>query len=139
MNLSKEELDSKLISLGIVPDADRVLIIRDPVKDKVTRGNIIVPKEAQKKDEAGLSLATVVICGSGNTDIPMDLKTNDRVIVSSYAGSSFTFKGYDFVMVRRSDISGRINRAAEGDSFDLKEIIDVIEEDQHTLTSLKIN
>lgn len=71
----------------IKPLSNRVLVQR--AEAKVTKGGIILPESAQEKPKEG----TVLAVGPGKMDddgktIPMNVKIGDKILFSSYAGTS---------------------------------------------------
>lgn len=70
----------------IRPLGNRVLIQRS--KAVSSKGGILLPDSAQEKPKEG----TVIAVGPGKTDeegklIPMNVKTGDKVLFTSYAGT----------------------------------------------------
>ena len=91
--------------IRLQPLGDRVVIERDESED-VTAGGIVLPDSAQDAPARGRVLAV----GDGKmTDTgsrtPLEVKINDRVIFSSYAGEKFeTDGGRELLLMREGDI-----------------------------------
>lgn len=85
--------------LTIKPLADRVVIEPAPAEQKTTSG-IIIPDTAKEKPQKG----TVVAVGNGLPDVPMTVKTGDKVIYGKYAGTEFTLEGKDYLIMPEADI-----------------------------------
>ena len=91
--------------IRLQPLADRVVIERDESED-VTSGGIVLPDSAQDAPARGRVLAV----GDGKLTkdgkrSPLQVKVNDRVIFSSYAGDRFeTDGGGELLLMREDDI-----------------------------------
>ncbi|WP_214829662.1 MULTISPECIES: co-chaperone GroES [Exiguobacterium] len=86
------------------PLGDRV-IIEVVEKEEKTIGGIVLPDTAKEKPQQG----KVVAVGTGRvTDqgerIALDVKENDLVIYSKYAGTEVKHDGKEYLIVRESDI-----------------------------------
>ena len=86
------------------PLGDRV-IIEVVEKEEKTIGGIVLPDTAKEKPQQG----KVVAVGTGRvTDegkrIDLDVKENDLVIYSKYAGTEVKHDGKEYLIVRDSDI-----------------------------------
>jgi chaperonin GroES len=87
------------------PLGDRVVVERDE-SEETTAGGIVLPDSAQDTPARGRILAV----GDGKlTDegkrTPLQVKINDRVIFSSYAGEKFeTEDGTELLLMREDDI-----------------------------------
>ena len=89
---------------SIVPLSDRVLIKRLEAGEK-TKGGIILPDTAKEKPKEG----TVVAVGPGKlldngTRAAMTVKTKDKVIFSSYAGTEVKIDGEDYMILGEDEI-----------------------------------
>ncbi|MBR3321660.1 MAG: co-chaperone GroES [Exiguobacterium sp.] len=86
------------------PLGDRV-IIEVVEKEEKTIGGIVLPDTAKEKPQQG----KVVAVGTGRvTDegkrIDLDVKENDLVIYSKYAGTEVKHDGKEYLIGRESDI-----------------------------------
>jgi chaperonin GroES len=85
--------------LSITPLADRVIVKPDAAEEK-TAGGIIIPDTAKEKPQRG----KVVAAGPGKKDEPVTVKPGDTVLYGKYAGTEITVEGYDYLIMRESDI-----------------------------------
>jgi len=92
--------------MKVKPLNDRVLVIRIGEEEK-TSGGIIIPDTAKEKPQEG----KVVAVGAGKLDedgkrIPLEVKKNDRVLFSKYAGNEIMIDGVEHLIMREDDILG---------------------------------
>jgi chaperonin GroES len=90
--------------MNIKPLADRLIVKALPNEEK-TKGGIIMPDTATKeKPQEGI----VVAVGPGKMEkgerIAMDVKVNDRVIYSKYAGTEVKYNGEEYLILKESDV-----------------------------------
>ncbi len=95
-----------MANLKIRPLGDKVIVKRVEAEDK-TAGGIVLPDSAQEKPKRGIVLAT----GSGRllddgTRSEMQVKKNDEVLFTSYAGTEIKVDGDDLMIMDESDILG---------------------------------
>ena len=88
-----------MANLTIKPLADRVIVEPAAAETKTASG-IIIPDTAQEKPQKG----TVVAVGNGKKDEPMTVSVGDTVLYGKYAGTELKYEGYDFLIMRESDI-----------------------------------
>ena len=81
------------------PLHDRVVVTRIDADDK-TAGGIIIPDTAKEKPQRG----TVIAAGPGKKDEPMSVKAGDTVLYGKYSGTEIAIEGYDYLIMRESDI-----------------------------------
>ncbi|MBW2065280.1 MAG: co-chaperone GroES [Deltaproteobacteria bacterium] len=96
--------------MKIRPLNDRVLVVRTSEEEK-TAGGIIIPDTAKEKPQEG----KVVAVGPGKIDgngkrIPLEVKKNDRVLFSKYAGTDIKIDGVEHLIMREDDILGIIEK-----------------------------
>ena len=89
--------------MKIVPLFDKVVIT--PVDaDEKTKSGIVLPSSAQEKQQ----MAKVIAVGPGGVidgkEVTMQVKVNQKVLYSKYAGSEFKLEGKDVIIIRQSDI-----------------------------------
>ncbi len=89
---------------NIKPLNDRVLIERIEASD-TTAGGIVLPESAKEKPTEGRIVAT----GDGRRGdkgnrIPLAVKKGDRVLFSSYAGTSVKEGGTEYLILDESEI-----------------------------------
>lgn len=87
----------------IKPLQDRVLI-KMMEGEETTKSGIILSSGAKEKPQ----IAEVLEVGPGGkvdgNEIEMQVKKNDKVIVSKYAGTEVKYEGEDYIIVKQSDI-----------------------------------
>jgi chaperonin GroES len=88
----------------VTPLGDRVLVKRVQADEK-TKGGIILPDTAKEKPREGL----VVAVGKGKlldngSRQALQVKTNDRVLFSSYAGSEIKLDGEELLILGEDEI-----------------------------------
>ena len=95
--------------LNLRPLGDRVILQRAEAEEK-TAGGILLPESAKDKPKEG----KIVAVGDGkildNGDrLSMNVKTGDRVLFSSYAGTEVKVGGEEYLIMGESDILAIIN------------------------------
>lgn len=93
--------------MKLKPIGDFIIVERLEAEEK--KGAIIIPDSAKEKPKKG----KVVAVGKGKTDeegkrIPMNVKTGDKVIFASYAGSDVEVEDKEYVIMREEDVLGII-------------------------------
>ncbi len=87
------------------PLGDKVLVKRDTAETR-TESGLYLPETAKDKPKSGT--VTAVGPGAINTDtgerIPMTLKTGDKVLFTSYAGTEIKLDGMDLLILDEHDI-----------------------------------
>jgi chaperonin GroES len=88
----------------IKPLGDHVLIRRVEAEG-VTKGGIVLPESAKEKPKEGivLALGDGRMLDSGERQ-PFQVKLEDRVLFSSYAGTEIKIEGEDLLLVREDEI-----------------------------------
>ena len=95
--------------MKIQPLNDRILVLRIKEEDKTT-GGIIIPDTAKEKPQEG----RIVAVGTGKLDknqkrIPLDVKVDDRVLFSKYAGTEIKIEGVEHLIMREDDVLAVLN------------------------------
>ncbi len=89
--------------MTIKPLADRVVIKMLEVEE-TSKGGIILTASAKEKPQ----VAQVVAVGPGGVvdgkEITMELKVDDKVLISKYAGTDVKMDDQNYIIVRQSDI-----------------------------------
>ena len=85
------------------PLADRVLVKAAAAEEKTAFG-IIIPDTAKEKPQRG----EVIAVGPGKKDEPMTLAPGDSVLYGKYSGTEITIEGVEYLIMRESDIFGKI-------------------------------
>ena len=93
-----------MAKLNIKPLNDKV-IVRRVTADDVTSGGIYLPDTAKEKPKRG----TVQAVGNGKVlengkRSEMQLKKNDEVIFTSYAGTEIKMDGEEYLIMDESDV-----------------------------------
>lgn len=87
----------------IKPLGDRV-VIELVEQEETTASGIVLPGSAQEKPQEG----KVVAAGSGaivdGKKVALEVKENDQVIFSKFAGTEVEYKGKEYLILRESDI-----------------------------------
>ena len=90
--------------MKIRPLADKVLVQRIEAENK-TAGGIVLPDTAKEKPQRG----KIVSVGSGKvlddgTVRKMQVKKDDKVLFTSYAGTEVKIDGKEYLIMSESDI-----------------------------------
>jgi len=88
----------------IKPIGSHVIVQRSSAAD-VSKGGIVLPEKAKDKPKEG----TIVAVGNGKMledgkRQQMQVKTGDRVLFSSYAGTEVKVAGDEYLVVEETDI-----------------------------------
>ncbi len=92
--------------LNIKPLGDKVIVQRVEATEKTT-GGIYLPDTAREKPKRG----TIKAVGTGRllddgTRGDMQVKKNDEVLFTSYAGTEVKVQGEEYIIMDESDILG---------------------------------
>jgi len=92
------------MAVNLVPIGDKVLVKRLEAEEK-TKGGIVLPDTAKEKPKEG----RIIALGEGKlledgTRVPFQVKKNDRVLFSSYAGTEVTVDGEEYLILSEEDI-----------------------------------
>lgn len=95
-----------MAKLGIKPLGDKVIVKRIEAEEK-TAGGIVLPDTAREKPKRGLVLAV----GNGRLQddgrrSEMQVRKNDEVLFTSYAGTEIKHDGDEYIIMDESDILG---------------------------------
>jgi len=95
---------SKTKSATVTPLGDRVLVKRVEADEK-TKGGIILPDTAKEKPREGvvISVGKGKLLDNGSRQA-MTVKSNDRVLFSSYAGSEIKLEGDEMLILSEDEI-----------------------------------
>ena len=93
-----------MAALKYKPMGDRLIVEPDSA-EQTTKSGIVLPETAQEKPQSG----TVIAVGNGRiTDdgknIPLDVKTGDKVIYTKYGGTEIKVDGNEYLIVKEGDI-----------------------------------
>ena len=95
--------------MDIKPLSNRVLV--QPILDEhKTEGGIIVPDTVEEKPIKG----KIVAVGPGKLDnagkrLPLEIKVNDTVLYSKYAGTEFKVDNKEYLIMNEDDILAVLN------------------------------
>lgn len=87
----------------IKPLGDRV-VIKVSEGDVKTASGIVLPDTAKEKPQEGVVVAVSDGKYVDGKKVALDVKVDDRVIFSKYAGTDVKVDGKDYLIVRDSDI-----------------------------------
>ena len=98
-----------MASLKIRPLDDRVVVEPLAAEEK-TAGGIVLPDTAKEKPKQGkvLALGEGKVLESGKRST-FQIKANDRVLFTSYAGSEVTVDGKEYLIMTEDDILAVVN------------------------------
>ena len=90
--------------MKVRPLHDRILVKREE-EEEAKAGSIIIPDTAKEKPQRG----RVVAVGNGKVGedgkrIPLDVKSNDRILFGKYSGSEVKIDGDEYLILREEDI-----------------------------------
>ena len=89
---------------GVKPLNDKVLVERLEAEE-VTKGGIVLPDSAKEKPKEG----KIIALGDGRLlddgkRAPFQVKTGDRVLFSSYAGTEIKISGDEYLIMGEDDL-----------------------------------
>lgn len=92
------------MSKKVKPLGENILVKRIEAEDK-TKGGILLPDSAKEKPREGLVIAT----GDGRMAddgkrIGFQVKVDDRIIFTSYAGNEVKIDGQEYLLMHEDDI-----------------------------------
>ena len=85
--------------MTIKPLQDRV-VVKMTEAEETTQSGIILTGSAKEKPE----VAEVLEVGPGKTDVSMEVKKGDKVLISKYAGTTVKLEGEEYIIVKMDDI-----------------------------------
>ena len=85
--------------MTIKPLADNV-VIKATEAEETTKSGIILSGSAKEKPE----VAQVVEVGPGTSDVKMEVKKGDKVLISKYSGTNVKLDGEEYIIVKMEDI-----------------------------------
>ena len=97
-----------MAKLNIRPLGDKVIVKRVEAEER-TSGGIVLPDTAKEKPKRGIVLAV----GNGKllddgTRHALQVKKDDEVLFTSYAGTEVKINGEEYIVMDESDILGVI-------------------------------
>lgn len=95
--------------MNLKPLFDKV-VIEEILPEVKTKSGIVLPTSAQEKP----NLAKVVAVGCGGyidgKMVPMQVKVDDVVLYSQYAGNTFNYEGKEYKILKQSDIMAVVEK-----------------------------
>ncbi|MCL2861971.1 MAG: co-chaperone GroES [Firmicutes bacterium] len=89
--------------MKIKPLFDRVVVKSIDSEEKTKSGIVLLAKDQEKPQ-----MAKVIAVGPGGNidgkDVTMQVKVNDKILYSKYAGSEFKIDGDEVTILRQNDI-----------------------------------
>ena len=85
--------------MNIKPLAERV-VIKMLEAEETTKSGIVLPGTAKEKPQ----VAEVIAVGPGTSDVKMEVKVGDKVLISKYAGTEVKLDGNEYTIVKQTDI-----------------------------------
>ena len=89
--------------MKLVPLGDRV-VLKQVEAEETTASGIVLPGQAKEQPQ----VAVVIAVGPGGfedgKEVKMEVKVDDKVIYSKYAGNEVKLGNEEYVIVRQSDI-----------------------------------
>jgi len=97
-----------MAKLSIRPLGDKVIVKRVEAEER-TAGGILLPDSAKEKPRRGLvqAVGNGRLLDSGERS-QMQLKKNDEVLFTSYAGTEVKIDGDEYLIMDESDVLGVI-------------------------------
>ena len=95
--------------MAVKPLADKILVKRLEAQE-ITKGGIVLPDSAKEKPKEGrvIEVGPGKVMDDGNRSV-MQLKKNDHVLFSSYAGTEIKIDGEDFLIMSEDDVLAIVN------------------------------
>ena len=92
------------MSTKIVPLYDKLVVKRVEAEER-TKGGIVLPETAKEKPKEGIviALGEGKVLSSGER-AKFQVKKDDRVLFTSYAGTEITVDGEEFLIMSEEDI-----------------------------------
>lgn len=96
--------------MNVKPLGDKLIVKRAQAQDKTDSG-IYLPESAKDTPKEGEIVATGkgILNKNSGEYMPFTVKTGDRVIFSSYAGTEIKIEGDEFLIMTENDILGIID------------------------------
>lgn len=94
------------------PLHDRVLVKRIESEEK-TKSGIIIPDTAKEKPQEGEVIATGPgLRNESGAIAALDVKKGDRILFGKWSGTEIKVDGFDYLVMKESDIMGVIEQIA---------------------------
>lgn len=89
--------------MAIKPLGDRVVIKRMEAEEK-TKSGIVLTGNAKERPQEAIVVAVGPGAISDGKRIEMEVKVNDKVLYSKYAGTEVKVDGEEFIILKQDDI-----------------------------------
>ena len=89
--------------MAIKPLGDRVVIKRMEAEEK-TKSGIVLTGTAKERPQEAIVIAVGPGAISDGKRIEMEVKVNDKVLYSQYAGTEVKVDGEEFIILKQDDI-----------------------------------
>lgn len=89
--------------MAIKPLGDRVVIKRMEAEEK-TKSGIVLTGTAKERPQEAIVIAVGPGSISDGKRIEMEVKVNDKVLYSKYAGTEVKVDGEEFIILKQDDI-----------------------------------
>ena len=98
-----------MAKLNIRPLGDKIIIKRVDA-EQTTKGGIVLPDTAQEKPKRGIvqAIGAGRLLDDGSRG-DMQVKKNDEVVFTSYAGTEIKVDGDEYLIMDESDVLGVMN------------------------------
>jgi len=93
-----------IMSFGIKPLGDRIVIKKFEAEEK-TAGGLILAGSAKEKPQ----MAEVIAVGPGTEEEKMLLKVKDKVIMNQYAGTPVKYDGEEYIILSQKDVLATVD------------------------------
>ena len=96
---------------GLSPTADKILVLPIKVEEK-TQGGIVLPKMAQEKEQFAQRVGTLLAVGPDAEGAPelSGVEIGDQILFARYSGDFFPVDGVDYIIMRVSDVVGKVTK-----------------------------
>ena len=98
-----------MAKLNIKPLGEKVIVKRVEASE-MTKGGIVLPDSAKEKPKRGVvqAVGTGKLLDDGSRS-EMQVKENEEIVFTSYAGSEIKIDGKEYLIMDESDILGVID------------------------------
>jgi chaperonin GroES len=95
--------------MAVKPLADKILVKRLEAQE-VTKGGIVLPDSAKEKPKEGrvVEVGPGKVMDDGNRST-MQIKKNDHILFTSYAGTEIKVDGQDYLIMSEDDVLAIVN------------------------------
>lgn len=98
---------TKKVNITPISGTKNRVFVTPAAPETVTAGGIIIPDTAQEKPQKGVVIAVSETDEDGKKPL---VKVGDTVWYGKYAGQEMSLDGTDYLVMRESDIIGKISK-----------------------------